>query len=256
MRIPKTFAFIVSNLISFTVSLFVCWISFSALATLSDDPFIYGTWPDVVAAASIQRAFSLIIGEIVADFSYEVYRIVIPCSLLISLWGARGYVKGIAKERQIWVQWYRRQQDAITQGNILEESPPASENMRTNSYFREAQSVLLRSIQHLMSFVIHFSCWFSAFALLATIMQPGNGIVETAYYLVRHFPEIAILAVIHGFLSSYQGTRGSTKGAATEQQVWTKWYDMWMKWHQRQHGAKTYGYTLAEAPPLPPLNAY
>lgn len=256
MRISKMFAFTVPNLISFPVSLFVSWISFSALTTLSDDPFIYGTWPDIVEAASIQTTLSLIIGEIVADFVYEAYWIAIPSALLISFWRARSHVKGIAKERQIWMPWYHQQQNAIAQGNTLEEPPTVSENIRTNSYFKKTQSVLLRLIRPLMSFVVHFSCWFFAFALLATIMPPSTGIIEAAHYLVRSFPDIAIPAVIHAFLSSYQGTRGSIKGTNTERQTWMEWYDMWIKWHQRQQGAKVHGYTLAETPPPPPLNAY
>ena len=143
-----------------------------------------------------------------------------------------------------------------TRKNILQEMPFVSENIESISYFRKAQRILFRLIRHLMSFVVHFSCWFSVFALLATIIQPNNGIVEAAHYLVRSFPDIAIPAVIHAFLSSYQGTRGSIKGTNTERQTWMEWCDMWMKWHQRQHGAKAYGYTLAETPPPSPLNVY
>lgn len=256
MRIPKASAFIASNLISFTVSLFVSWISFSALATLSDDPFIYGTWPDIVEAVSIQTALSLTIGEIVADFAYHVYPIAMLSALLIIFCKVKCHTKGIAKERQIWVQWYHQQQDAMTQGNIFQEAPLASKNIGTNSHFRKIQRVLLRLIRLPMSFIVHFSCWFSVFALLVTIMEPSNGIVKAAHYLMRSFPDIAILAVIHAFLSSYQAVIGSVKGSGRERQTWTEWYDMWMKWHQRQHGAKEHGYTLAEAAPLPPLNTY
>ena len=166
MRIPKTSPFITSNLISFTVSSFVSLISFSALATLSDDPFIYGTWPDIVEAASIQTALSLTIGAIVADFAYHGYPIAILSALLIIFYKVRCHTKGIAKERQIWVQWYHQQQDAMTQGNIFQETPLASKNIATNSYFRKIHRGLLRLIRPLISFILHFSCWFSVFALL------------------------------------------------------------------------------------------
>ena len=250
MKISKTLVFIASNPLSLIVPLFGSWVSFSALATLSDDPFIYGTLPDIVEAASIQTALALIIGAIIDDFAYHVYWIAIPAALLISFWGARSYAKGIAKERQLWMPWYHQQQNAIAQGNILEEPPTASENIRNNAYFRKTQSVLLHLIRPLTFFVIHFSCWFSAFALLVIIMQPSNGIVESAHYLVKSFPDIAILAAIHAFLSCYQEARGSTKGTVTERQTWMKWYDMWMKWYQRQQEAKTLGYVLDEASPL------
>ena len=249
MRMPKTLLFMVLNPIPFIVPLFVSWISFSALATLSDDPFIYGTWPDIVEAASIRTAVALIIGEIIDDFASELYWIAIPAALLISFWSAISHTKGIAKERQLWMPWYQ-QQNAIAQGNTLEELPTASENIGTNAYFRNTQSVLSRLIQHLIYFVIHFSCWFSALVLLAAIIHRSNGMVETAYYLVRSFPDIAIPAAIHAFLSSYQGTRSSTKGSVKERQTWIEWYDMWMQWYQRQQEAKTLGYVLDEVPPL------
>ncbi len=255
MKTPKTLMFIVSNPLTFIVPLFTSWISFSALATLSDDPFIYGTWPDVVAAASIQKALSLIIEEIVSDFTYEVYQIAIPCALIISWRTAAGYIKGIAKERQIWIPWYRQQEKTIAEEGMLEESPVVSENMRTNAYIRISQSTLFHLIRHPTSFIVHFSCWFSAFAMFAIIMHPGNGIMETLYYLVYAFTDLAIIAIIHALLSSYQEARGRIKGVTKERRVWTQWYDMRLEWYQRQQGAKTYGYTLPEAPPPPPLNA-
>ena len=139
---------------------------------------------------------------------------------------------------------------------MLEASPLTLENMGTDAYLRSTQSILLYPIRLLMFFIVHFSCWFSAFVLLAIIIQPGDGIRETAYYLVRFFPDIAIPTVIHAFLSSYQEVIGRIKGAAKERSVWTQWYDSRLKWYQRQQGAKVHGYTLAEAPPPPPpLNA-
>ena len=90
MKTPKTLMLIISNPLTFIVPLFTSWISFSALATLSDDPFIYGTWPDVVAAASIQKALSLIIGEIVRDFTYEGYKIAVPVRVYYQLAGGAG----------------------------------------------------------------------------------------------------------------------------------------------------------------------
>lgn len=253
MGIPKTLLLMVSKPITFIVSLLVSWISFSALVTLSDDPFIYGIWPDVVAAASLQRAFSLIIGEIVSDFLYEAYWIAILCALIISWRAARGHLKGNTKERQIWIPWYHQQEKAIIEGNTLEEPPLASENTATDSYFRLTQNILLHPLRPLMFFIVHCSCWFSAFVLIAIIMQPGNGIRETAYYVVNSFPDFAIIAGIHAFLSSSQEALGRIKGAAKERSVWTQWYNSRLKWYQRQQGAKVYGYTLAEASPPPPL---
>ena len=78
MKNSKTLVFIALTPFTFLVFFFASWVSFSALATLSDDPFTYGTWPDIVAAGSLQTAVSLIIGEIISDFAYELYWIAIP----------------------------------------------------------------------------------------------------------------------------------------------------------------------------------
>ena len=255
MKIQKTLVFIVSNLTTFIVSLFTIWISFSAITTLLDDPFIYGTWPDVVAAASLQRAFSLIVEEIISDFKYEVYKIAVPCALIISWRAVSGHLKGIAKERQIWLPWYHQQETVIAEGGTLEEVPVGSKPKGSNPYFRSRQNILRYLLRLLMFFIVHFSCWYFAFALLAIIMQPGDGIRETAYHLVNSFPEFAIIAIIPAFLSSYQEAIGRIMGTAKERQVWTQWYDSQLKWYQRQQGARKYGYTLAEAQPPPPLNA-
>ena len=253
MKFPENLAFMGSNVKTFIISLGTSWISFSALATLSDDPFIYGTWPGVVAG-SIQRGIALIIGEIVRDFTFDGYKIAVPCAFIISWRAARGHLKGNATERQIWIPWYRQQEKAIAKGERLEASPLASEHKRTDAYFRSTQSLLLHLLRLLMFFMVHFSCWYSAFALIAIIMQPGNGIRETASYIVNSFPDFAIIAGIHALLSSYQETLGRIKGATKERQVWTQWYDSQLKWYQRQQGARKYGYTLAEAQPPPPLN--
>ena len=259
LGILKTVRF---NLIPFTVALWVCWISFSALTTLSDDPFVYGTWPDVVAAESLREAFSLIIGEIIDDFHLSGWRLAIYPAALISWRASRGYRKGVAKEDHIWTAWYRRQENTIAAGNTFEEGPPVRENMPTGFYFGKAQSALFRLLHYVGCFIVHFSCWFAAIALfvtiselLVTIRYPFTKIIEPGLYLVRHFPEIVILAIIHALLSSYYEIRGTIRGTAETRRMWTQWYDRHLKWDERQQDAKTYGYTLAESPPLPPLDA-
>ena len=47
MKFRKTLKFMVQNPSTFFLCYLICWIFFSALHTLTDDPFIYGTLPDV-----------------------------------------------------------------------------------------------------------------------------------------------------------------------------------------------------------------
>ena len=79
MKKKKTLLFMLWNPTSFVVYFLACWILLSALFTMSDEPFVYGTWPDVVAAAEgafanlpgslwkLVTALSIITEEIMAD---------------------------------------------------------------------------------------------------------------------------------------------------------------------------------------------
>ena len=49
--------------------------------------------------------------------------IVIP-TLISSYQEARGNVKGVAKEEEVWTKWYQRQIEAKVQGYTLAEVPP------------------------------------------------------------------------------------------------------------------------------------
>ena len=153
---------------------------------------------------------------------------------------ARGNLKGIAKERQTWMQWYDRQQEVIKQEDSLEQPPLTPEDIQANSYFRKAQRTVSLMVRNPMLFVLHFTCWFSPFFVLLLI--EWSHIIKTAGDLVKIVPYLVTFGVIPALISSYQETRGTVKGVAKETQVWTKWY-------QRQINAIAQGYTLAAPPP-------
>ena len=226
MKARKMLLFMLWNPMSFIVYTLACGILFSALITLSDAPFVYGTLPDVVEAVEgafanlpgslwkLVTAVSLIIEEVVRDFHYGVFIIVIPLALTFSYREARSSRNGITTERQTWMQWYDRQQLIKAQRGTYE-TPPLSEHIPGGSYFISARKTVLFMFRHPILPAGHFIFWFTLFAL-PTLFDPSD--------FVRSLPEIVILAVIFTLILSYREARSNLKGVAIERDIWTKWY--------------------------------
>ena len=253
MKIPKTLFFMVLNPIPLIVHL-TWWFLFAAWGIVSDDPFIEGKWSHVSQIISPPSSFgdyvtaaSIIIDEIIDDTwgnGSWIYIVMPP--FLICYREARGNLQGIAREQQAWMRWYHQQQETIAQGNTVEESPPALEDRKVNSYFRKALRALLSMTRNPVLFIVHFACWFSAFTLFLAVMfalTEWAGIVDTAREFVKMVPEFAIVPLVLALLSSYQETRGTVKGIVKVRQVWTEW------WHQQQE-AKTQETRFDAPPPL------
>ena len=182
--------------------------------------------------------FDDVVKEIVRDEGWIL--IVLP-ALIIGYREAKGNLKGIAKERQTWMQWYDRQQEAIKAGNPLEEPPMTSKKMQVNSYFSKAQRTVSVMFRNPMFFILHFTCWFSPFVLLFVVVE-WAGVIETARSFAKVFFPTVIFFGIPALISCYQETRGTVKGIAKEGEVWSKW-------HQRQIKAVADGYPVASPPP-------
>ena len=235
------------NPIPFIVHL-TCWFLFAASGIVADDPFIIETWPRVVkivespaSVGDFLKAASIIWGEIVEDLAKNgSWIFVVMPPFIIGYREAVGNLKGIAKERQAWMQWYDRQQEVVKGSDTLEEPPSVLEKTQVNSYFRKAQRTFLGLIHNPLLFILHFTCWFSAFVLFYVIVS-WSGVPEIARNFVMIVPPAAIFSAILAFLTSYQEMRGTVKGIAKERQVWTKWY-------QRQINTTAQGYTLATRP--------
>lgn len=245
MKIPKTLLFMVRNPVPLIVHL-TWWFLFAAWGVVTDDPFIEGTWPHIVqivrppsSIGNFVTAASIVFDEIIADIrkNGSWILVVIP-PLLICYREARGNLKGTAREHQIWMEWYHREQEAS--------APP--ENIRANSYFRKAQKTFLFLIRNPKILLIHFLCWIPTYFLLILITKFPDlaDMVRTVGNFTDNFSRavvfLAIVAAIFSIISSYQETRGTVKGVVKVQRAWTEWY------HQRQE-AKAQGYTLAEMPP-------
>lgn len=87
MKARKTLLFMLWNPTSFLIYFGACWILFSATLTIWDEPFRYGTWPDVAAAAEeafedlpaslwkLVTALSIITEEIIYDFIFSYTKV-------------------------------------------------------------------------------------------------------------------------------------------------------------------------------------
>ncbi len=247
MKVSETLLFMLRNPIPLIVHL-TCWFILAAWGVVSDDPFIMETWPRIVkivetpaSVGDFLKASSIIWGEIVEDLTRNgSWVFVVMPPFLICYREAVGNLKGIAKERQAWMQWYDRQQEVVTGRDTLEEPPSVLEKTQVNSYFRKAQRTFLGLIRNPRLFILHFTCWFSAFVLFFVVVS-WSGVPEIARNFVEIVPPAAIFSAILAFLTSYQEMRGTVKGIAKERQVWTKWY-------QRQINTTAQGYTLAARP--------
>lgn len=237
MKVLETLLFMFRNPVPFIVHL-TCWFLFAAWGIVSDDPFVIETWPYIVkiveppaSIGNFLKAASIIWDEIIKDLAGNGFWVlVVMPPFLISYREAVGNLKGITSEHQTWMAWYRRRQEAGTEGdNFVDASPPVKD-IRVNSYFRKAQKTLLSMIRNPKILLIHFLSWIPTYFLLILMTEFPDlaGIVRTASGFIGDFLRavvyLSIIAVIFGLISSYQETRGTVKGVAKVQQVWTEWY--------------------------------
>ena len=228
MKAKKTLLFILWNPTSFVVYFVACWILLSAAFTMSGDSYTYGILPDVIEAAEgafanlpgsswkLVTALSIITEEIITDFifSYRLCLFIILLALTFSYREARGSRNGITTERQVWMQWYERQQLVKAQRGTYG-IPPLSEYIPGRTYFISARKTVLFMLRHPPLLIGHFVCWFTLFALPM--------LFDTTDF-VRSLPEIVIPAAIFTLILSYREARSNLKGMAIERDIWTKWY--------------------------------
>ena len=263
MKVSKTLLFMFRNPIPFIVQL-VCWFLYAALQVMSKAPttdeslsgevsFIDGSLPGIVRLAKTSfdalpgslENFAVIVSVIFDEVIIEVLRdggwvFIAILAFIIGYREARGNLKGIAKERQTWMQWYDGQQEVIKQEDTLEQPPSTLADTQAGSYFRKAQRTVFSMVRNPMLFVLHFTCWFSPFFILLLI--EWSHVIETAGDFVKIVPYLVTFGIIPALISGYQETRGTVKGVAKETQIWIKWY-------QRQINAIAQGYALAAPPP-------
>lgn len=252
MKFRKTLKFMVQNPSPIFLYFLICWILFSALGTIADDPFQYGTLPEAGEEVkdSIKNlpwsvwklftALSHMIQEIARDFQHVDFWFLIIPALIIGYLEAKGSINGINKEHQVWMNWYERQQKA----EELEENyegPPSDDNDQVKSYFIKAHETILYRLRSPIRLFVHFGYWITFFIFVTIIMKTNNGIVSAMQNIMSSLPQFVIPAVILSLISSYRETRGFLKGVVAQRRIWTEWSD-------RQRTAKTDAGNFEEPP--------
>lgn len=137
MKVLETLLFMLRNPIPFIVHL-MWWFSFAALGVVLDDPFVETVLPRVVqitepplSIGDLTTVTSIVVADIFEDIMrHGLWILVVIPPFIISYREARGNLKGMAKEHQVWTRRYRQQQEAMVVGRTFEEFPPLSlENM-------------------------------------------------------------------------------------------------------------------------------
>ena len=262
MKVLETLLFMVRNPMPFIVQ-WGCWFLYAVLIVEPEESPSHNPWSEDASSRnpwlSVLRLtktslsdlpeslenFAIIVSIIFDEVIIEVMKdggwvfILIPV-FIISYREAKGNLKGIAKERQIWMQWYDRQQEVIGHRSTLQGPPSTLEDTQVDSYFRKTQKTALSMVRNPIRFVLHFACWSTPLILLF-IVDWASGI-ETARNFLNFLPIIFTFAAIPALVSSYQETRGIVKGTAKEGEVWAKWY-------HRQIDTTAPGQALAAPPP-------
>ena len=249
MKFRKTLKFMVQNPSPIFLYFLICWILFSTLSTIADDPFKYGTLPEAGEEVKdavknlpwsvwkLFTALSHMIEEIVRDFQHVDFWFLIIPALIIGYLEAKGSINGIEKENQVWMNWYERQQEA----EVNYEGPLLDDNNQVESYFVKAHETILYRMRSPIRLFVHFGYWITFFIFVTITMKTNNGIVGAMQNIMSFLSQFIISAAILALVSSYRETRGFLKGVAVQRRSWTEWYD-------RQKAAKTDAGTFEEPP--------
>ena len=236
MKIRKTIIFMIQNPSPLILYFLICWLIFSALGTISDDPFQYGTIPDAMEEIEnwstalpwsiwkIFKAITLIIEEIVRDISYQRFWLVIIPTLMIGFLIARNSLRGIENEREIWINWY----DSITEENISDTGNHLSNKPKSNNYI----------YSNLRDIPLHVLYWTGFFIMVTVIIgfekhiyNPYFGFTQTLLELGSIYTNFLIPTILLTVLSSFCASTGYVKGISVERESWLDWY----KQNQQSH---------------------
>ncbi len=222
MKFRKTLKFMVQNPSPVFLYFLICWMLFSALSTIADDPFIYGTLPEAGEEVKnsvknlpwsvwkLFTALTFMIQEIVRDFQYVSFGLLIILALIIGYLEARGSMNGIDKENQVWMNWYQEQQEVKKLVENLR-GPPSDDYDQVKSYLMKAHEAIVFRLRSPKRLFVHFGYWITFFIFLTIIMTVNNRIVTATQNFMSLLPQFVIPAVILSLISSYRETRGFLK---------------------------------------------
>ncbi len=229
MKIRKTIIFMIQNPSPLFLYFLICWLIFSALGTISDDPFQYGTLPDAMEEIenwstalpwSIWKIFtgiSLMVEEIVRDLSYQRFWLVIIPTLMICFLIARNTLKGIEIERKIWMNWY----NSLAEENISDTGKHLSNIPKSNNYS-------YANLRDISLHVLYWTCFFIMvtviFGFEKHIYNPYFGFSQTMLELGTIYTNFLIPTILLTVLSSFCASTGYVKGISVERESWLYWY--------------------------------
>ncbi len=236
MKISSTIIFMIRNPSPLFLYFLICWILFSTLTTISDDPFQYGTIPDAMEEIEnwstalpwsiwkIFKAISLIIEEIVRDISYQRFWLLIIPTLMIGFLIARNSLRGIENERKIWMNWY----NSIIEEKISDSGYHLSNKPKSKNY----------NFANLRDIPLHVLYWTGFFIMVTVIFgfekhiyNPYFGFIQTMLELGSIYTNFLIPTILLTLLSSFCASTGYVKGISIERESWLDWY----KHNQQSH---------------------
>lgn len=254
MKIRQTLVFMFKNPTPIFLYFLLCWVLFSALTTIADDPFIYGTMSDAADEVkestknlpwSLWRlcvALSLMVEEIAHDFSHVGFLFAIVPALFIGLLEAVGSIKGVEKQRGIWMKWFDRQKELIEQSDTSE-SPQMIDNQWNASVPELSKDTTQSLLFFPMNLILHFGYWVVVLASISIILQIDKGLGESLQLFITFLPQFLIPSAILALISCYRQTRGFHKGSLAEQRVW-------INWHNHQKDILANGENIGEPPTI------
>ncbi len=236
MKIRQTLVFMFKNPAPILLYFFLCWILFSALVTISDDPFQYGTLPE--AADEVKEvgknlpwslwklctALTLMIEEIATDMSYEgIWFMIIP-ALFIGYLEARGNLKGVEnKRKELMILHSSISKDFIEgQSDVMQQN---TENGQDTSIPWDSSDTVQSNFYFMKQLLYHFIFWIVVSAILTIVMYLTVGKGESIQLFIKYFEGLLIPSAVLSLLSSYRSSRGYVKGINAKHRELTDWYN-------------------------------
>lgn len=166
--------------------------------------------------------------------------IILVLTSITSYRGARGYLKGIARIQQVWMNWYNRQMKTKVQGSTFK-GPPLTDNTEVDSYFKKAKNTLKSLVRNPIPLFIHFTFWTILFGAGIYLDDPMQvSIMEGSYFssLMNEFlseyldglPILLMLTLITSFLEAH----GNINGITLAQKSWLQWYNQQIETNRGQ----------------------
>ncbi|MCG9129635.1 hypothetical protein JT359_18755 [Candidatus Poribacteria bacterium] len=228
MKIRKTIIFMIQNPSPLFLYFLLCWLLFSTLITISDDPFQYGALPDAIEELEgwssnlpwsiwkFNTAIKILIDEIIHDLSYVNFWFIILPTLTIGLIEASNCLSGIENERKRWMTWFNTQVKDYKLDN--------------NSFHAIPESIKhpLTSIKKILLHLFYWSIFFIIVTIIVSskdpIYNPNYNILQTIQSYTTEFFKFIIPILILTLISNYSASRGVYKGFMSERQNWYSWY--------------------------------